>query len=445
MKELLNKGYKYRIYPNEDAERFLHQCKAMKVKCWNFLHERAILFYDVYQAEYSEAPEDAKPKPRFFDTNPAMQEFRAATADPEWDWMRDLPLRINEYVKIAYEAAWKSFFQKAKNGDIKARRAAYIAKRTASGKKINPKVLDNIGKPKFKSCRELGFSVKFDCKNYDLQPLPAKKEWLFDFSTPRKAFPAMKIIMHRALPAGSRILSVTFSQEKAGDYYVSFSLTYEAELPDAPTQVDPNRILALDTGVAGYTASDGQFFEAPQPGAKKAGLIARLQRQLERCQKGSKGYEKVRHRMNRAYQKVQRQRREFNHVVSRQLANQFAYDQVVMEDLNIQEMMQRPLPIMQESGHFAKNGAADQSRINRLVADLANADLRLMLNYKLRESGKVFTQIPSLERTNRTCSACGADNTHVHFRMKTWTCSACGATHGKYVNGAAVLLQKAVK
>ena len=61
--------------------------------------------------------------------------------------------------------------------------------------------------------------------------------------------------------------------------------------------------------------------------------LAREQRKLSRCQKGSQNYKKQKKRVALCHEKIRNQRKDFQHKLSASLAESF--DAICVEDLNL--------------------------------------------------------------------------------------------------------------
>lgn len=422
-------GVKYRLWPSREQEKHLFACIAVRRKSWNKLHEL------VTSSMSSEEP------PKLSDAiKAAMKAVRRMKYEPGNEWMSEYSSSISDYVSLRYNSAWDAFYRKVKNGEVSQKRAEYISRRKAAGKPVNPAHLESICKPSFQArSDEDSFQVKGRNCRFSIK----MKAGLLEF---KGSAGPLRFNAHRFVPF-THISTVTISHTNIGEWYVSFSVETCLEIPEP---VAPSRILALDSNIVGYQDSEGTLHEHPRPYAAKQELESRLKRQLLRKQKGnrdtppSKRYLKAKKRLNKLQKKIQRRRTDWQHKLSAELAGNSAIDAVAIENLSIQEMMKKPLPIPGKTANdFLPNGATDQSRINRAMSDISHARFREMLEYKMKWNGKTVITVDTILSTNKTCSACGHVEKSLSFRKKKWICSACGAIHEKYANSAAVILGKA--
>ena len=173
-------------------------------------------------------------------------------------------------------------------------------------------------------------------------------------------------------------------QEADGKYYVS--LLYEREEPQR-LPIVPDNAVGLDFSMAGlYVASDGEQGDYPRYYRKSQEKLARGQRKLSHCEKGSRRYEKQKRKVARLHSHVVHQRKDFLHKASRKITN--SYDIVCIEDLDMKEMG-RGL-------HFGKS-----------VADNGWGMFTGFLGYKLEREGKQLVRIGRWYPSSKTCSRCG--------------------------------------
>ena len=93
----------------------------------------------------------------------------------------------------------------------------------------------------------------------------------------------------------------------------------------------------MDFAMAGLAVfSDGTRADYPMFYRKAEKKLAREQRKLSRCRKGSRNYDRQRRRVARCHEKIRNQRRDFLDKLSHRLAEE--YDAVCVEDLNMKGM-----------------------------------------------------------------------------------------------------------
>jgi putative transposase len=182
----------------------------------------------------------------------------------------------------------------------------------------------------------------------------------------------VKIRLHRKAPAEWKLKSVTVSMEASGEYYAS--ILYE--IPESENQAVREEkqekkeinILGIDYAMQGLAVfSDGTRADYPGYYRKGQEKLAREQRKLSHCRKGSRNYEKQRKRVAKCHQKVRNQRNDYQHKLSRRIAER--YDAAAVEDIDMKAMSR--------SLHFGKS-----------VMGNGFGKFREMLAYKLERQGK---------------------------------------------------------
>lgn len=221
----------------------------------------------------------------------------------------------------------------------------------------------------------------------------------------------VKLVLHR--PVEGVIKSATFKQDATGAWYVT--LVAHFELPDvAPLPLAPERTVGVDLGLKDLAVlSDGTRMPAPKHYRRAERKLARLQRHLSRCQKGSKGREQARVKVARQHQKVANQRRDFLHRLSVNLVRRF--DAISIEDLNVKGL--------------------SRTKKAKSVHDAGWSELRFQLTYKARWASKHLVVVGRFFPSTRLCPVCGAVNGDLTLADRVWTCD-CGATHDRDLNAA---------
>lgn len=187
------------------------------------------------------------------------------------------------------------------------------------------------------------------------------------------------------------------------------------ELPDiALPPPAPERVVGVDVGLRELAVfSDGTRVPAPKQYRRAERKLKRLQRQLSRCQKGSRGRERARQALARQHLKVANQRKDLHHKLSSALVRQ--YDAIAVEDLNVK--------------------ALGRTNLSKSVHDAGWAQLRFQLSYKARWAGKHLVAVGRFFPSSRLCGACGAINNGLALAERVWRCG-CGAVHDRDLNAA---------
>ena len=169
--------------------------------------------------------------------------------------------------------------------------------------------------------------------------------------------------------------------------------------------------------------SDGRKSDYPGFYRMAEERLAREQRKLSHCEKGSRNYEKQRRRVAVCHEKVRNQRKDFLHKLSRELAD--SYDVIGVEDIDMKAMSR--------SLHFGKS-----------VMDNGYGILRTMLGYKLEEQGKVLVKVDRFFPSSKRCSCCGKIKKDLQLSDRIYRCS-CGNIMDRDVNAAINIRMEAMR
>lgn len=233
----------------------------------------------------------------------------------------------------------------------------------------------------------------------------------------------VRIRVHRQIPEGWKMKAVTVSKEASGRYYASLLF----EVPECENQAkgtkEERRYLGIDYAMDGLAVfSDGSRAEYPKYYRKAEKRLAREQRKLSLCEKGSRNYEKQKRRVAACHEKIRDQRKDFLHKLSRQLSD--TYDVIGVEDIDMRTMSR--------SLHFGKS-----------VMDNGYGILRSMLAYKLEEHGGELVKVDRFFPSSKRCSCCGRIKKDLSLKDRVYHCS-CGNIMDRDLN-AAINIRNEVK
>lgn len=266
--------------------------------------------------------------------------------------------------------------------------------------------------------------TNFYNKHTDFPKFRNKKKWKPSFKSPQsnklinnklylnKFRDGIKILLER-LPNGE-LRNVVISKSATGKYFAS--LTYETgiEIP-MKKPINEKTAVGIDLGLTHFAIlSDGTKIENHKFLGNNQTRLKILQKRISRQQKGSNRQKSQQHKINLLYEKITNQRKDFQHKLSTQIANDF--DTVCMEDLNIKGMMKN---------HPLANAMGDVSWFQ----------FKEMLRYKSGWYGKNFLEIGRFEPSSKLCQ-CGHKKQNLKLSDREWTCENCGTTHDRDILAA---------
>lgn len=351
----MNRAVKFRIYPDKEQEKIL----AKTFGCCRFLYNRML--------------ED---KIREYEKNKKMLKNTPAAYKKEYPWLKEVDSLALANVQLHLEKAYQNFFG-------------------------NPAA----GFPKYKAKHRNRQSYTTNVVNGNIRLEEGKLK--LPKLTP------VRIKQHREIPESYRLKSVTVSREPSGKYYASLLYTYENQVRKQEGKTE--QILGVDFAMNGLAVfSDGTRAEYPMYYKRAEERLAREQRRLSRCVRGSRNYAKQKKRVAVCHEKVRNQRGDYQHKLSRKLAE--CYDAVCVEDLNMKNMSR--------SLHLGKG-----------VMDNGFGQFREMLHYKLEERGKKLVKINRFYPSSKTCSRCGKVKENLELSERIYVCE-CGNRMDRDVNAA---------
>jgi putative transposase len=304
-----------------------------------------------------------------------------AKRTPQRAWLGEVSAVVLQQAVADLNAAYRNFFN------------------SLSGKRKGRKVAP----PRFRSKKDSRQSIRFT-RNSKFRITTSGR-----LSLPKIG--DVSVRWSRDLPCEPSSATVTL--DAAGRYHASFVV----EVTDQSLPVSPNSV-GIDLGLSTFAAlSDGRKLDNPRFARKAEKRLARAQRALSRCQRGSKNRAKARVKVAHCHAKVRDTRRNWLHQESTRIIrdNQAVY----VEDLSVAGLA--------------------RTRMARSVHDAGWSTFVGMLEYKAARAGRTFARIDRWFPSTRTCSTCGAVGEKKPLHVRSWTCP-CGAVHDRDVNAAINIL-----
>jgi putative transposase len=193
----------------------------------------------------------------------------------------------------------------------------------------------------------------------------------------------MKVIVHRQVPDGFDIKTVSVTK-KADGYYVTLSLD-DQTVPTIKPDFDADNIVGIDVGLIDFfVTSDNERIPAPKFLRKAERRLKSAQRKVSRRNKGSNRRQKAIKKLGQQHKKVADTRKDFHFKTANNLLKK--YDVIAVEKLNIKGLA--------------------KTRLAKSVNDAGWGQFVTILSNKAENAGlKVIAVNPN--GTSLECSGCG--------------------------------------
>ena len=273
---ITNKGYKYRIYPNEEQRIYF----AKTFGCVRFTYNKIL-----------------SDKIEHYQKTREMLHRTPAQYKKEFPWLKEVDSLSLANTNLDLGKAYKAFFSKKANF------------------------------PRFKSKKHHNKYTTHNQKGTVAVVAGYIK-------LPKVGYIEAKF--HRPLPEDCVIKSATVSMTASGRYYCSLGIELEVPEPEK-ARLSLDTTLGLDYSSGSfYVDSEGNSANYDKYYRRSQKKLAKEQRRLSRKIKGSKNRDKQRQKVARVHEKIQNQRKDFCHKESRKIAN--SYDAVCVEDINLRAL-----------------------------------------------------------------------------------------------------------
>ena len=370
----MKKGLEIRLYPSKEQRVLIDRTLG----CSRFVYNHVL-------AMKKELWEDYK-----LSFNPNLKSFKE-----EWKFLTKVPSQTlaNSYMDCM--TAFNNFFNSLK-GKSKAKQSfpkfhkkgekdtfRIAATKTSKGYDIRIEDYEHVKVPK------LG-SVKF--KNYK------DVDW-----------------------TNVHIYNITIKKTKSEKYFASLC----CELLE-PEYVEPKyEHCGFDLGIKDFAIFDsGEVIESPRYFRTSQDKLAKEQRKLSHCIKGSQNYKKQKLRAALVHEKIKNQRKDFQHKWSRKIVNENQV--IVSEDLNVKGML--------------KN-----HKLAKSIQDASFSSFCNMIEYKANEQHMQYVKIGTFYPSSKLCHCCGYKNTALTLADREWICPNCHTYLDRDENAAINILQEGLK
>ncbi len=198
-----------------------------------------------------------------------------------------------------------------------------------------------------------------------------------------------------------------------------YAIVYADQEPEPLPET--GRSVGLDVGLESFvTDSDGNSIENPRYAEKSAKKLARYQRKLARCKKGSNNWKEIKEQIRDIHARVDHQRDGFLHKLSRSYINN--YDSICVEDLDVKALKEK----------------SRNKGMHRSIHDAAWSKFIFMLSYNAESAGRRLIKVDPRNTTQR-CSNCGSI-VRKELSDRVHECPYCGFTCSRDGNSSRNIL-----
>lgn len=367
------KGYKYRIYPNDEQKEFITKTFGCVRKVYNLMLEERIKDYDLYK-----------------ETGIKTKLSTPAKYKKEYPYLAEVDSQALNYAKLNLNKAYSNLFRRIKNKDSKPGFPKFKSKNNPVQSYTTCNLINSTG--------HNTISI-VDDKHLKL---PKFKEPIY-------------IRLSRTFKG--IIKSVTISKTPTNKYYASI-LVDDREKEVIPITIIPEQTLGLDLGLKHYLIdSNGNKIDNPKFLNKSLEKLQVAQKIYSRKNKGSNNKEKQRITVARCHERIRNKRDDFIHKLTHKLAHDNQVTSFAIENLNIKGMV--------------KN-----RKLSRHISDSAWGPFIRFLEYKCKDLGKNVIKIDRFAPSSKTCNNCGHILDKLSLITRYWDCPECDTHHDRDINAA---------
>lgn len=444
--KLVNLGYKYRLYPEQEQQNNLnHQMFVYNQSyniCLNLWNKESISNQKLDKKDkiYRKAVSYDKVIKRVL----SIRKIKFSTV-------------VTQQARINFLKAVAKTFSK----DVVSKRLNAIEKALTPKEKVKAY---SLGFPKFKSSKDINQSFSWNNQGYQIKDHQNNKFKIF-----RLLKMNLKLRYHRDLPKNYKLCNITVSRDVSG-YYVSFGIEFEKEIINPinvhSSNFDVNNSIGIDLNAYNIAVSrpiNKLISSVGISNLNKIGLIdngatsrkglkynkkiknlhKKQSRRSKLCmkQKTKHGvnYKKTQKKINKLNNYITNSKKDLYHKISTSLTNTF--DMIVVEDLKTKNMSKSSKGNEINHGKMVKQ----KTGLNRTILNASFYQFVAMLQYKQSMLNDKLLVKVNPAYTSQECSKCGCRDKLNRPKQHIFKCIGCGFETNPDIQASHNILKKGVE